>query len=103
MNGWTAGEERWRAMHRGESVYDPRPEDEGPDEREEPMEEPVPEEPEVEQTESDAPNVQVNAPVRAADRVPTFQFTGAQWDAFLARACTPQHETQTEPRAGSAA
>jgi hypothetical protein len=67
------------------------------------MEEAVPEEPEVEQTESDAPNVQVKAPLRRANRVPTFEFTGAQWDAFLARACTPQHETEQEPRKGRVA
>jgi hypothetical protein len=36
LNGWTAGEGRWMEAYRGESVHDPRQEDEGQDEREEP-------------------------------------------------------------------
>jgi hypothetical protein len=36
MNGWTAGEGRWMAAYRGESIYDPHAEDEREEEREEP-------------------------------------------------------------------
>jgi hypothetical protein len=88
---WTAGEERWMEAYRGESIYDPRPEAEGQTECEEPEAEAVPEEPEVGEAMPEAPKV----PVRRAAGVPTFEFTGAQWDALLARACKPPVEPPT--------
>ena len=96
MNGWTDGDERWRALYYGESMDDRPDEPEAAlSDREEPEAEAAPEEPAVAQAESGVPTV--------PDRVRTFEFTGAQWDAFLARACTPQHDPQTEPRAGRVA
>jgi hypothetical protein len=99
MNGWTDGEDKYMAISWCESIYEPRPEAEGQDEREEPEAEAVPEELEVGEAMPEAPKV----PVRRAARVPTFEFTGAQWDAFLARACKPQPESQKEPPAGRVA
>jgi hypothetical protein len=35
------------------------------------------------------PRIVAELPVKRTNGVPTFEFTGAEWDAFLARACKP--------------